>query len=110
MAFLQNPDVGTYRLKREPPWQSAALGATEGTTVIIVPAESKMAVYADASAVSKTTTPDHEIWTTDYKPGVKAPKAGIYRCKECPIEIGVASGYSLPPTDHHTHRSGQPIR
>jgi hypothetical protein len=69
-----------------------------------------MAVYASSSHLSKTTTPTHAIWTTDYHPGVAAPLAGIYRCKECPVEIGIAEGHRLPPTDHHAHKSGQPIR
>lgn len=69
-----------------------------------------MAVYANSSHLAKTTTPNNEIWTTDYKPGTKAPRAGIYRCKDCDVEIGIAHGHTLPPTDDHSHESGQPIR
>jgi hypothetical protein len=69
-----------------------------------------MAVYADISKLYKSPTPDSEIWKTNYKPGVKAPRAGIYRCKECPVEIGIAENHTLPPTDHHSHKSGQPIK
>ena len=69
-----------------------------------------MAVYASTMHLKKTNTPTNEIWTTDHKPGTKVPKAGIYRCKECPVEIGIAHGHILPATDHHTHQSGDPIR
>lgn len=69
-----------------------------------------MAVYASSANLTKTDTPDHSIWNTDYKPGATAPRAGIYRCKECPVEIGIADEHALPPTDHHTHKSGDPIR
>lgn len=69
-----------------------------------------MAVYADDSHVTETSTPDNAIWTSDRKPGTKAPRAGIYRCKECPVEIGIAEGHTLPPTDDHRHQSGDPIR
>ena len=109
-ASFQLPDVGVPPLGLEASWRDATFSVRNDTKNIINPAGPKMAVYADALALSKTSTPDHEIWTTDYKPGVKAPRAGIYRCKECPVEIGVASGHSPPPTDHHSHQSGQPIR
>ncbi len=69
-----------------------------------------MAVYASSASLRRTSTPDHVIWRTDCRPGAKAPRAGIYRCKECPVEIGIADGHALPPTDHHTHESGDPIR
>ena len=69
-----------------------------------------MAVYASGAHLTKTPTPTNDIWTTDYKPGVKAPRAGIYRCKDCGVEIGIADGHTLPPTDDHNHESGQPIR
>uniref|UniRef100_UPI0035CB96C9 hypothetical protein n=1 Tax=uncultured Sphingomonas sp. TaxID=158754 RepID=UPI0035CB96C9 len=69
-----------------------------------------MAVYADGSKLTETSTPDNAIWTTDYAPDVKAPRAGIYRCKECPVEVGIAKGHKLPPTDHHTHKKGDLIR
>ena len=43
----------------------------------------------------------------DNHPGIKAPFAGIYRCMGCGREIGIASGHTLPPQDHHAHTQQQ---
>ena len=68
-----------------------------------------MAVYADKIHLRKTGTADHSIWTKDYRPGADAPRAGIYRCRKCGVEIGIAEGHTLPPTDDHHHKDGDPI-
>ncbi|TXC81288.1 hypothetical protein FRZ40_43435 [Paraburkholderia azotifigens] len=40
------------------------------------------------------------------EPGVQAPDAGIYRCRACGHEIGIAKGHTLPPQNHHQHAPG----
>jgi hypothetical protein len=40
------------------------------------------------------------------EPGVDSPNAGIYRCRVCGHEIGIAKGRKLPPQTHHEHTQG----
>lgn len=75
-----------------------------------------MAVYANSLKLTKSSTPGYTIYTTDYTLDVKVSHAGIYRCKEYPVEIGIAKGQNCRPsiitrtrTDHHTYKKGDPI-
>ncbi len=46
---------------------------------------------------------DHAAYDFLHEPGSEAPDAGIYRCKACGHEIGIAKGHTLPPQNHHQH-------
>ncbi len=48
-----------------------------------------------------------DAYDNEYSPGNSAPHAGIYRCKGCGREIGIAEGHTLPPQTHHTHTTAQ---
>lgn len=69
-----------------------------------------MVVYASLWHLSESANPTHMVWITDFEPGATAPFAGIYRCKQCTMEIGIADGQTLPPLESHTHRNGTPVR
>ncbi|MDR3389907.1 MAG: hypothetical protein P4L92_22955 [Rudaea sp.] len=43
----------------------------------------------------------HAAFMDEHPPGTPAPYAGIYRCKDCNFEIGIAKGHILPSDHHH---------
>lgn len=61
-----------------------------------------MALYKNPSFVS---TSDSGAFDNLLNPGTKAPHAGIYRCRACGHEIGIAEGHELPPQIHPQHPS-----
>jgi hypothetical protein len=63
-----------------------------------------MAVYKQASFIKQSTD---AAFDKDHEPGQAAPFAGIFRCMGCGREIGIASGHTLPPQNHHTHTNAQ---
>lgn len=54
-------------------------------------------------------TSNDSAFDTVHSPGAKAPYAGIYRCRICAYEVGIAEGHTLPPEGHHKHSSGSKI-
>ena len=52
---------------------------------------------------------DNSAYDAKHAPGTVAQNAGIYRCVGCGDEIGIAKGHTLPPQNHHQHRTGAKI-
>jgi hypothetical protein len=48
-----------------------------------------------------------QIFDDDNKPGVAAPRSGIYRCMGCGREVASNGGEPLPPQNHHQHTINQ---
>lgn len=59
-----------------------------------------MALYKNKDYVGTSAS---EAFDRNYKPGVVAPHAGIYRCIKCNHEIGIAQGHVLPAQNHNQH-------
>ena len=59
-----------------------------------------MALYKNSQYLSSSSS---DAFDSAHAPGAVAPYAGIYRCRGCGYEIGIAQGHRLPPQDHHTH-------
>lgn len=64
-----------------------------------------MAFYKHPQVLVKDENP---LFDQLLQPGVDAPRAGIYRCPVCLIEIGIAHRHKLPPQNHHVHPTGKP--
>jgi hypothetical protein len=47
------------------------------------------------------------IFDEIHKPGVAAPRSGIYRCEGCAKEVASNQGEPLPPQNHHAHTTQQ---
>ena len=45
-----------------------------------------------------------------HHPGAATPYSGIYGCAVCGHQAVSTKGHPLPPQNHHTHTSYQPIR
>ncbi|QEE38832.1 MULTISPECIES: hypothetical protein [unclassified Methylobacterium] len=43
-------------------------------------------------------------------PGTVCKHSGVYRCEICGHEAVSTKGHALPPQNHHTHPSRQPIQ
>lgn len=61
-----------------------------------------MAWYTDGANLVKDAGTD-PIWTTDYDPGQKVPRSGIYKCRLCKKEVTCNQNDPLPPPSHHSH-------
>jgi len=59
-----------------------------------------MIYYQNGSSLTHLNS---EAFNTTYEPGQRAPFGGIYKCKGCGHEIGIAKGHFLPPQNHHQH-------
>lgn len=59
-----------------------------------------MALYKYDHFLKKSSS---DAFDTISEPGQVAAYAGIYRCVTCGWEIGIASGHTLPPQNHHAH-------
>lgn len=59
-----------------------------------------MASYKNPKFVSTSTSAEFDKFLA---PGSPAPYAGIYKCRACGHEIGIAEGHTLPPQSHPQH-------
>ena len=65
-----------------------------------------MALYKNGQYLSQSSD---AAFDTTHSPGSAAPHAGIYRCKGCGYEIGIAQGHTLPPQSHHAHSGNEKL-
>jgi hypothetical protein len=63
-----------------------------------------MALYKHANYLSQN---NDDIFDQENKPGVPAPRSGIYRCMGCGREVASNEGEPLPPQNHHQHNQAQ---
>lgn len=66
-----------------------------------------MALYKNGNALQHS---EHQAFNEEHNPGVAAPNPGIYQCVNCGDEIGIASGHTLPPQNHHQHQNNLPVK
>jgi hypothetical protein len=66
-----------------------------------------MAMYKNLEYLGRS---DSAAFDTLHAPGAPAPHAGVYRCEVCAKEIGIASGHTLPPQNHHQHPEKGAVR
>ena len=60
-----------------------------------------MAIYQSETRVKRQRNP---IFDTQYNPGSKAIKSGIYYCTGCGYEIVVEQDHQFPSENHPIHR------
>jgi hypothetical protein len=63
-----------------------------------------MALYKHVDYLTRSTA---EIFDQENKPGVAAPRSGIFRCVGCGREVASNQEESLPPRNHHKHTRQQ---
>jgi hypothetical protein len=63
-----------------------------------------MAIVKKRAEIGEACQKSQTAFDNVYEPGNAALHPGIYRCQGCGDEIGIATGHTLPPQNHHQHK------